>query len=373
MSWSEEHRQSELHAWEADRLFNTGEAEGAAREYRLAAEAEERALRLVEVSKRRTFGITAVSAAALYRLAHLPAEAERLAHWSLATGLAPEFYRGELCDLLAAIWEEQRRAELAESTDAPAQLDFSLSGDAVAWGSAPASAVHERVHSATLFLHRVIERCLDAPYRTAGALPLALRQAFPLRIVQLPAGSYRFGLAIEQPLQAMLFEPPAATAHDVVETALRILSLCSAEPASHVEEIDADPQYRRTFLRLVMRLAPAGSGLSQLSVQDGRGTQQITLSRSTRGAIHAVLGSGGSPAEGEGDEPEIRGVLRAVSLEHDWLEVVDEQGASTKVYGVDESVDDQIGPFVNRRVVVYVSTPSDGQGAPRFVDIEPDE
>jgi hypothetical protein len=66
----------------------------------------------------------------------------------------------------------------------------------------------------------------------------------------------------------------------------------------------------------------------------------------------------------------IRGVLRALNLDEDWLEVsVD--GKSQSVKGVGEAVDDLIGPMVNREVNVRV------QRGPRnsllFIDIEVDE
>ncbi len=63
------------------------------------------------------------------------------------------------------------------------------------------------------------------------------------------------------------------------------------------------------------------------------------------------------------------GVLRAVHLDRDWLEVA-VGDSHIKVVGVGEQVDDVIGPFVNKRVLIHVA--SDGE-THRFVDIEPDD
>ncbi len=64
----------------------------------------------------------------------------------------------------------------------------------------------------------------------------------------------------------------------------------------------------------------------------------------------------------------LHGVLRAVHLDKDWLEITAEEGASHRVYSVGEEVDDVLGPLVNKPVIVYVK-PMGGKS--RFLDIEP--
>ncbi len=64
---------------------------------------------------------------------------------------------------------------------------------------------------------------------------------------------------------------------------------------------------------------------------------------------------------------ELRGTLRAVHLDQDWLEIVVDD-VPTRVEGLQDTVDDVIGPMVNRRVVV--KTTRNPQNKMRFVDIE---
>ena len=64
------------------------------------------------------------------------------------------------------------------------------------------------------------------------------------------------------------------------------------------------------------------------------------------------------------------GTLRALDLDRDWLEVIDEQGDSVHIAGLQDTVDDVIGPMVNRRVVVRAVR--SGRQL-RFRDIELDE
>jgi hypothetical protein len=69
-----------------------------------------------------------------------------------------------------------------------------------------------------------------------------------------------------------------------------------------------------------------------------------------------------------GETPgELRGVLRAVHLDEDWLEVV-VQGQPTRVFDVGEAVDDHVGPLVNHEVTVQIVRT--GRGRILFRDIE---
>lgn len=65
----------------------------------------------------------------------------------------------------------------------------------------------------------------------------------------------------------------------------------------------------------------------------------------------------------------LKGTLRAVHLDRDWLEVAAD-GEHHRVIRVGEQVDDVIGTMVNKPVIVHVTR--DG-GKLSFVDIEPDD
>ncbi len=66
----------------------------------------------------------------------------------------------------------------------------------------------------------------------------------------------------------------------------------------------------------------------------------------------------------------LRGVLRAVHLDQDWLEVtIGDQ--HVRVTDVGEVVDDVIGPMMNRPVAVHATR--DFKGRHRFRDIESGE
>jgi hypothetical protein len=67
---------------------------------------------------------------------------------------------------------------------------------------------------------------------------------------------------------------------------------------------------------------------------------------------------------------ELRGVLRALNLEKDWLEVLMD-GQIVHVDGLNEAVDDVIGPMVNRPVIVQAKRKT--KGGWQFQDIEPED
>ncbi len=67
----------------------------------------------------------------------------------------------------------------------------------------------------------------------------------------------------------------------------------------------------------------------------------------------------------------LHGVLRGLQLDQDWLEITDATGNRIRVHGAGETVDDAVGPMVNRRVIVDVIQRS--TGAYMFRDIQPEE
>src|SRR5437867_13358892 len=78
-------------------------------------------------------------------------------------------------------------------------------------------------------------------------------------------------------------------------------------------------------------------------------------------------------AEGEGDAVKLEGILRAVHLDQDWLEVtiVDGGEQHIKVWQTGEAIDDVVGPMVNRRVTVDAVRAPNGKHI--FKDIQPVE
>jgi hypothetical protein len=96
---------------------------------------------------------------------------------------------------------------------------------------------------------------------------------------------------------------------------------------------------------------------------------QVALTPQARSTINETLKSR-RPPSGDNVEEEVSGILRAVDLDKDFLDVIVD-GQSLHIVGLEDAMDDVIGPMVNKTVRVRVVRSS--KGSPRFRDIEVDE
>jgi hypothetical protein len=130
-----------------------------------------------------------------------------------------------------------------------------------------------------------------------------------------------------------------------------------------------DKDYRGTFLKLTRALAPSGKDFAVLTIrQSSTDNDPVILTEGSRKDINTVIKESFTKPRESGDTPgEIRGVLRAVHLDEDWLEVTVD-GQQRRVYEVGEAVDDIVGPLVNHAVLVQIVTTS--RGRVLFRDIE---
>ena len=162
-------------------------------------------------------------------------------------------------------------------------------------------------------------------------------------------------------------EPKALT-----DTFLAILRAAGEDPAARLSDVVPKDDYRTTFLKMTRNLAPTGKSFGSLEIRAADDREAVILTPNSRKNIAETLRTaeiGGSP-DTRDNETMLRGILRALDLDHDWLEI-SVQGTHKRIRGVGETVDDLIGPMVNREVVVRVR-PGRGRSL-TFIDIEQDE
>ena len=107
MSWAEHHKRSERLASEAQLALLQDKRNEALALYARAADAEVEALAVLDRSKARTTGISAVSAASLYcKAANLERAEEVAAHW-LGVHALPDFAKTQLRGILQTIWAQR--------------------------------------------------------------------------------------------------------------------------------------------------------------------------------------------------------------------------------------------------------------------------
>src|SRR5580698_3694169 len=156
MSWKEFHNASEIAAIEAAQALREGNTVRATELYSKAAENEQRALSVVDESKARTRGITAISAVSLWFKAASYERAEQLAHSMLADSALPGFARADLRNLVQAIWTESSK-KAAKVNFLPGQVFVSVKGGEVITGGAPLDLIVEKVQTIQAMFYRTIE------------------------------------------------------------------------------------------------------------------------------------------------------------------------------------------------------------------------
>lgn len=372
MSWLTHHQISEEAASEAHAARRHGDEALATSLFATAAKAELLALQHLSVTEKpRTFGVTAVSAAALLYKAEQQQEAEQFAHSMLCQSGLPEFATDQLREILQSIWNEQAQAS-AGVRFVPGQVTVSVHGGEVVKGGAPLDLVVERVQTIQSIFYRTAEFLKNLPLRRHGPATRPIQDLCRPWLFQSVPGSYQFTVAIQGPAQGDMFAEAEPGPRLVASTFMAILEGAANDPETNLPKIVPDAEYRATFLKLARNLAPTGRSFSHLELRSTQASAPVVLTPDSRKSMtNAIRGEASEPPKDtQSTEVTLRGVLRAVHLEKDWLEVY-VHDAPVRISGVGETVDDVIGPMVNHSVVVYVSR--DGKGAYSFQDIELDD
>lgn len=375
MTWAKHHSESERLAAEAEALLRRGEIDEAVEVYRRAAAAEALALSALDPEKRKTFGITAVSAAALWYKARDYAEAERVACAHLITANLSHFAKAQLQTLIQLIWASAEAAKSGVSF-APGDVLVAVKGGIVVHGGAPLDLIIQKVEGIQSTLYRTVEMLLSMPLRRRGAPPADIQSLFRPWLFQAPAGSYQFAVRFEQPPQTELFPTAAASGPQVTSTFLSVLRATATNPERDLPDLVPDKGYREAFLKLSRNLAPTGKTFERLEIRDATAPARmaVSLASASRREINSALRQLRPPSSepDEGAIAAITGVLRAVHLDQDWIEVLapGKPVEHVRICEVSEVLDDVIGPMVNHRVVVSVQKRRDKL---LFRDIELEE
>ncbi len=366
MTWAQRHTDSEHLAAEAEVAARTGRTEDAKALYRRAAAAEIAAFEEIGPSKSRTLAITAVSAVALWYKAEEYAAAEQLAHKVLGTATLPQFAVAQLQALLQAIWSAHVRKS-AGVRFVGGEVLVAVRGGRVVTGGAPLDLVLSKVETVKSLFYRTTEFIQNLPYRPQGPASSAIQEACRPWLFHAAPSSYQFAVAIEDAAQGELFGPAMPSTEEITRTFLAILRAAALDPGNALPQMVPDPQYRSTFMKLTRNLAPTGKTFSQLQLRSAGDAEWLTLDRDARQSINRSIRTQ-FPKETKPEEVEelLRGVLRGVHLDQDWLELSIE-GQHIKIYEIGDAVDDVVGPFVNKPVVVEAVRQPNGRY--RFRDI----
>jgi hypothetical protein len=129
-----------------------------------------------------------------------------------------------------------------------------------------------------------------------------------------------------------------------------------------------DETYRSTFLKLARNLSPTGKTFERIELRVSGEVHPVALGVESRSNINHQLRKKAELTIKKEELPEeLHGILRAVHLDKDWLEII-VNDAPIHIDGLQDAVDDVIGPMVNRAVIVRVIRVP--QNKFKFIDIE---
>jgi hypothetical protein len=377
VSWNEHHSASERLAIDAELACREGDLLRAQRLYGQAAQEEAAAFDALAEDKPRTRGITAVSAVALSYKSSDYASAQQMAYRFLASKGLPQFADLQLRDLLQMLWTVSE-AEKQGIKFARGDVFVSVQGGQVVHGAAPLDLIVQKVEGIQAIFFRTVEMLLGRPFRKRGGPSAEILSMFRPWLFQAPAGSYQFAVRMQEPAQGKLWEENRPKVEDLTAEFFNILRATATDPANRLPAVVSDPQYRGAFLNLSRNLAPtAGRTFERLEVRSASAPSQsvVTFGTDTRNELNSTLRSIRPRRNDEGKPIEIRGVLRGLHLDKDWLEVTPDQrlqgqGEHIHIIEAGAALDDVVGPMVNHRVVV---TAEHRGGKFLFRDIEPEE
>ncbi len=360
MTWATYHGKSIDYVNRAEKAIKRNDTDSASKFYRMAALAEGIALHKLELTKKRTLGITAVSAASLWYKAHDLRKAQKLSYQALALSGLPDFARQQLQKLLQTIWSEESRMKSGINFT-KGEVLISISGGEVVTGGAPLDLILTKVEQVSRMFYRTVEMLLDRPFRLRGNPPADIQEQFRPWLFQTEPGSYQFAVRIEKPKQMELFPTARTEVERITEKFMDIVRASTDDPKGVLPEIVPDIQYRDAFMRLTRNLAPAGKLFSKMEIKSSSVPEMrpIELNQASREIISEAVKKHRVKEKKEQAEEviQLRGTLRGLQLDHDWLEINEhgEPPRSIRIYEASEAIDDVVGPMVNHNVIVDVA------------------
>ena len=201
--------------------------------------------------------------------------------------------------------------------------------------------------------YRTIEFIMNRPLRRHGAPPLDIQELFRPWLFQAPAGSYQFAVRVQKPKQMELFPGSEISVETVTGKFLEIVESSVSDPDGALRRLVPDAEYRTTFIKLARNLAPTGKSFSSLEIrsQTRAKNEPILLEPNSREILSDSLKKlRPSILPPEAREEKLTGVLRAVHLDEDWLEVTVQEGGERhiRVEKAGDAIDDVVGPMVIR-------------------------
>ena len=348
---NEKHREAEALAAEAALVRSKGLIDKALELYSRAADAEWAALSAIPSGKSRTRSVLSLSAASLLYKAERLDEAERCAFQLLGSASLEDWADRQLRELLQVISDEKALRTVSARRYSGESITVSLRGGQIGSGTAPFDLIIEKAAAFRSLLYRFAEWTGQYPLRVRGNPPKELLDLVEARVSEPAPGSYRLEVRLTEPLQVEMFGRRRVESQAVSDALFGFLDRLTTGTPEQLEEFVPQRDYRKALLQLTRSVTPSGKRVTEVGIyrhHDDR-TQSVYLTDKLSSRIRRVLPP---PEEPEKKRNELRGVLRALHLDKNWLELATPEGEHIQCDTVHDMLDDVVGPMVNHEVVV---------------------
>jgi len=349
---SDNHRKAEALSVEATVAKSKGRLKDAVELYAKAASLEEAALKELPEGKVRTRSILSVSVASLLYKAQMLEEAELAIFRFLGSKSLDLWAEKQIRELLPVVSDEKLLASALKRRYSGESIVVALRGGEIGSGTGPLDLILEKASGFRSLLYRFAEWTGNYPLRLHGNAPKEVVESIQARATEPAPGSYRLEIRLTEPLQLEFFEKDRIRPQVVSDGMFRFLSQLTQGDYSKLEEIVPQVDYRKALLQLTKNVAPVGKRIKEIGIyrkHEGK-MQSIYLTDALPPRIKDVLPR--KPRDSREKENEIHGILRALHLDKNWLELITPQGERIKCDTVHDMLDDVVGPMVNREVVV---------------------
>jgi hypothetical protein len=258
----------------------------------------------------------------------------------------------QIRELLPVVSDEKLLATALKRRYSGDNIVVALRGGEIGSGTGPLDLILEKTYGFRSLLYRFAEWTGNFPLRLHGNPPKEVIELIQARATEPAPGSYRLEIRLTEPLQLEFFESERVRPQAVSDAMFRFLDQLTQGDYSKLEEIVPQVDYRKALLQLTKNVTPVGKRIKEIGIyrkREGK-TQSIYLTDALPPRIKEVLPR--KPKVSREIEKEVRGVLRALHLDKNWLELMLQRGERVKCDTVHDMLDDVVGPMVNREVIV---------------------
>lgn len=321
--------------------------------YAEAASIELAAFDTLQSDKQKSRSIVGYSCLTLLYRANEYESALRFARRLLidADSLLPA-YVARIEDIFDALYYEKRDTR-GISKFVNRGMEVRLRGGEIGDGTAPADLFVPIVDAWQSIIVRIAEYLGNYLYRQRGPAPVDLRRALRPQIAPLAPASLRFALVLGDDQQSLFQHADGPDIEKVLKRTVEVVEVLSRGDLAALHDLIANPDYRRVIAQL-MRLAMPRKRFveSYVSTIGPAGASiKVHLTRQNAKAFDEAIRReiSGAPTS---EDVQIRGVLRGLQLDSEWIEIKDSEGKLQHVNTAGVAVEDVIGPLVNQEVII---------------------